>query len=152
MTLDIAGKKLGTEAFGLIGETLARGCNVNILVDRSSRGLVDFAARRLYGDKAKPPAGHLTVKHYAPGEPLAHELQINLRSETVLHAKNYLLTRSDGSCIVMTGSYNLDGQSHYRSNENLMVFETSDPTLRRALFDDIYQGSDGEASHYSPKR
>ena len=70
----------------------------------------------------------------------------------MLHAKNYLLTRSDGSCIVMTGSYNLDGQSHYRSNENLMVFETSDPTLRRALFDDIYQGSDGEASHYSPKR
>ncbi len=151
-TLDIAGKKLGTEAFGLIGEALARGCNVNILVDRSSRGLVDFAARRLYGDKAKPPAGHLTVKHYAPGESLAHELQINLRSETVLHAKNYLLTRSDGSCIVMTGSYNLDGQSHYRSNENLMVFETSDPTLRRALFDDIYQGSDGEASHYPPKR
>lgn len=78
-------------------------------------------------------------------------LQINLRSEAVLHAKNYLLTRSDGSCIAMTGSYNLDGQSHYRSNENLMVFETRDPTLRRALFDDIYQGSDGEASHYPPK-
>ncbi len=151
-TLDITGKKLGTEAFRLIGDALSRGCNVNLLVDRSSRGLVDFAARRLYAGKANPPAGHLTVKHYAPGEPLAHELQINLRSEAVLHAKNYVLTRSDGSCIVMTGSYNLDGQSHYRSNENLMVFETRDPTLRRALFDDIYQGSDGEASHYPPKR
>lgn len=48
----------------------------------------------------------------------------------------------------MTGSYNLDGQSHYRSNENLMVFETTDATLRKALFDDLYEGSDSPVSRY----
>ncbi|SFD98768.1 PLD-like domain-containing protein [Paracidovorax konjaci] len=146
--LDIAGKKLGTEAFALIGKALARGCDVNILVDVSSRKIADLAATQLYRRTTNPPVGTLTIKHYAPEPQWAQTLRINMDSELVLHAKNYLLTRADGTCVVMTGSYNLDGQSHYRSNENLMVFETRDDRLCRALFEDIRQGSNSKESIY----
>lgn len=147
-TIDIVNKKIGCEGFSLIAEALSRGCNVNILIDRSARSWIEYAARRLYASRAVAPLGQLTIRHYAPNEQLARQQNINTRHEHVLHAKNYVLTRNDGSCVVMTGSYNLDGQSHYRSNENLMVFETTDATLRKALFDDLYEGSDSPVSRY----
>ncbi len=65
------------------------------------------------------------------------------RQRQGIHAKNHLLTRNNGSHVFMTGSYNLDGQSGCRSNENLMMFETADTTLRKALFDELHEGSDG---------
>lgn len=147
-TIDIANKKIGCEGFSLITDALSRGCNVNVLVDRSARTWVEYAARRFYADRADRSLGRLTVKHYAPNEQLARRLNINLQHEQVLHAKNYVLTRRDGSCVVMTGSYNLDGQSHFRSNENLMLFETADANLRKTLFDDLYEGSDSAVGLY----
>lgn len=147
-TIDIASTRVGTEAFSLIAEALSKGCNVNILVNHSARREVEDLARGLYGHSATLPPGQLTIKSYAPNEHLVRQQNLNARQEQVLHAKNYVLTRHDGSCVVMTGSYNLDGQSHYRSNENLMMFEAPDTTFRRVLFDDIHVASDSEVSHY----
>ncbi|GKT01297.1 hypothetical protein AVKW3434_17930 [Acidovorax sp. SUPP3434] len=65
------------------------------------------------------------------------------------HAKNYILERRDGSSIVMTGSYNLDGQSHYRPNENLMLFETRGHAVKEALFGDLYDGCTSPISTFS---
>lgn len=147
-TIDIAGKKIGTEAFSLIAEALSKGCKVNILVDRSNRIWAEQLARRFLASQAVMPPGRLTIRHYAPNEHLVQQQNLNARHDHVLHAKNYVLTRNDGSCIVMTGTYNLDGQSHYRSNENLMLFETTDTKFRHALFDELYAGSDSPVSHY----
>jgi hypothetical protein len=148
-TIDIVGKKIGTEGFSLITQALSKGCNVNILIDRSSKSLINYAARRFYACHADEPRGQLTIRQYAPNEQLTRQQNLSTRDKHVLHAKNYVLTRKDdGSCVVMTGSYNLDGQSHYRSNENLMVFETRDTGLRKALFDELYEGSDSPVSHW----
>jgi hypothetical protein len=147
-TIDIANKKIGCEGFSLISGALSKGCNVNILIHRSARIWIEYAAQRFYARHAAEPLGRLTIRHYAPNEQLALQQNINTRHKPVLHAKNYVLTRNDGSCVVMTGSYNLDGQSHYRSNENLMLFETTDADLRKALFDELYEGSDSPVSRY----
>jgi hypothetical protein len=121
---------------------------LNLLIDRSARIWIEYAAQRFYARHAAEPLGRLTIRHYAPNEQLALQQNINTRHKPVLHAKNYVLTRNDGSCVVMTGSYNLDGQSHYRSNENLMLFETTDADLRKALFDELSEGSDSPVSRY----
>ena len=147
-TIDIANKKIGCEGFSLITGALSKGCNVNILVDRSARRWVEYAAKRFYANCRVESPGRLTIKHFAPSESLAQRLNINTRQEPVLHAKNYVLTRANGSCVVMTGSYNLDGQSHYRSNENLMIFETLDASLRKSLFDELYQENESPTSVY----
>jgi phosphatidylserine/phosphatidylglycerophosphate/cardiolipin synthase-like enzyme len=125
---------------------------VNLVVNHGARRGVEDLARGLYANRATLPPGRLTIKHYAPNEHLVRQQNLNTRQEQVLHAKNYVLTRHDGSCVVMTGSYNLDGQSHYRSNENLMVFEAPDTKFRRVLFDDIHEASDSEVSHYPAPR
>jgi phosphatidylserine/phosphatidylglycerophosphate/cardiolipin synthase-like enzyme len=151
-TFDIAGKKVGTESFSLIAKALSKGCHVNLLVNHGCRMWVEYRARRLYADRAAMPPGRLTIRHYAPNEHLVRQQNLNAGKEHILHAKNYVLTRRDGSCVVMTGSYNLDGQSHYRSNENLMVFEAPDAGLRRALFDDLHGGSDSKVSRYPAPR
>ncbi|GKS86025.1 hypothetical protein AVMA1855_17755 [Acidovorax sp. SUPP1855] len=146
--IDIVGKKIGTEALAMIKEALSKGCNVNVLVDPSSRSWVEYAARHFYAEKTAKLRGLLTVRHYEPNARLAREHHLDTEHEQVLHAKNYVLTRNDGSYVLMTGSYNLDGQSHYRSNENLMVFESTDADLRKSLFDDLYDGSNSTISHY----
>jgi hypothetical protein len=150
--IDIVGKKVGTESFSLIAEALRKGCNVNLLVDHSSRMWVEYLARRLYADRQSMPPGRLTIRHYAPNEHLVRQQSLSTRQRQVLHAKNYVLTRHDGSCVVMTGSYNLDGQSHYRSNENLMVFEAPDTQFRRLLFDELHEASDSPVSRYPAPR
>lgn len=147
-TIDITCKKIGTEGFALITEALSKGCNVNILIDHSSKACIEFAARVFYASHSSMRLGRLTVRLYAPNEQLARQQNLNTRHKQVLHAKNYVLTRNNGSCVVMTGSYNLDGQSHYRSNENLMVFETADTEFRKALFDELYEGCDSPVSYY----
>jgi len=147
-TLDITGKKIGTEGFALIAKAVSKGCNVNILVDRANRFLTEQLARHCLAGLATRAPGRLTIRHYAPNEQLVRQQQLNTRRDPVLHAKNYVLTRSNGSCIVMSGSYNLDGQSHYRSNENLMIFETTDAKFREALFSDLYAGSDSPVSRF----
>ncbi|GKT01295.1 hypothetical protein AVKW3434_17920 [Acidovorax sp. SUPP3434] len=147
-SIDIVGKKIGTEALAMIKEALSKGCHVNVLVDHSSRSWVEYAARHFYAEKTAKSRGSLTVRHYEPSARLAREHHLDTEHEQVLHAKNYVLTRNDGSYVLMTGSYNLDGQSHYRSNENLMVFESTDADLRKSLFDDLYYGSNSTISHY----
>lgn len=147
-TIDIACGKVGTEAFALIGNALSKGCNVNILIDQWNRALVERRARSLYANSAAMPLGQLTIREYAPNENLKQQQNLGVRDRQGLHAKNYVLTRKNGSFVVMTGCYNLDGQSHYRSNENLMLIETRDTALRKALFDELYEGSDGPMSHF----
>lgn len=141
-TIDLACGRVGTEAFALIGKALSKGCNVNILINKKKRALVERRARCLYANSTTMPPGQLTVREYAPNEHLMQQQSLGARQMQGLHAKNYVLTRNNGSYVVMTGTYNLDGQSHYRSTENLMMIETKDTALRKALFDELHEGSE----------
>lgn len=58
------------------------------------------------------------------------------------HAKVYAWKRSNQSgSYLMTGTYNLDGQSQKRSHENMMVIQSSSGDLTESLFDDFWDCS-----------
>ncbi|GKS91867.1 phospholipase D-like domain-containing protein [Acidovorax sp. SUPP2539] len=148
-TINIVNKTIGSEGMALITDALARGCNVNVLINEDNRAALERAARKFFAHPASSPVGTLNLRHFAPSETLATAQHFNTAEQAVGHAKNYILERQDGSSIVMTGSYNLDGQSHYRSNENLMLFETRGHAVKNALFDDLYNGCDSPISTFS---
>lgn len=148
-TINIVNKTIGSEGMALITDALARGCNVNVLINEDNRTALERAARKFFAHPASSSVGTLNLRHFAPSETLAAAQNFNTAEQAVGHAKNYILERQDGSSIVMTGSYNLDGQSHYRSNENLMLFETQGHAVKEALFDDLYNGCTSPISTFS---
>lgn len=142
-TLCITAKKVGCEAFSLISNVLKKGADVKLLVDLGFRPMLERRAKWFYAGGGSKLMGRLFVKHYQPNEALVERYHLNTSDQGVLHAKNYILTRQgQNHHVVMTGSYNLDGQSHYRSGENMMLLHTDDATFRNVLFDDFYDHSD----------
>lgn len=139
-TINIVNKTIGDEGTKLITNALKRGCDVNIIIDRPSMARLEQDARRFYANSNGDQVGRLNIRYFSPTPQFARAHGLNETLPPVAHSKTYLVERANGSNVVMTGTYNLDGQSHYRSNENAMLFETRDNQLIRGLFRDVYDG------------
>lgn len=147
-TINIFNKTIGSEGFDLIAKALAKGCNVNILINAGGKKSLEIKAEKFFSQKKSNETGKLTIKPFSPNEKFSEDQKLNNKKEPVGHGKTYILVKQNGARVIMTGTYNLDGQSHYRSNENVMVTTTYDDELSKILFDDIYEGSSGDITSY----
>jgi len=147
-SINIFTKTIGSEGFDLIANALAKGCNVNILIDAGNQAPLEKQAGKFFSQQKSNKTGKLTIKPFSPNEEFSTAQKFNNKKAPFAHAKTYILVKPSGAKVITTGSYNLDGQSHYRSNENLMVITTRDDELSKILFDDIYDGSSGAITKY----
>ena len=147
-SINIFTKVIGSEGFDLIANALAKGCNVNILINAGNKNPLEKQAEKFFSQQKSNKTGKLTIKPFSPTEEFSEAQNLNNQKAPFAHAKTYILVKPSGAKVIMTGSYNLDGQSHYRSNENLMVITTRDDELSKILFDDIYDGSSGDITEY----
>lgn len=150
-TINIVNKYIGSEGFEMIANALRRGCNVNFLISAKSKRSLERKAEDFFRRQKTDDFGVLTVKPFLPDDEFSADQHFNNKKSPVIHGKTYILAKPDGVRVIMTGTYNLNGQSYWRSNENMMLMTTRNTELSKALFDRIFDGSSGAVSRY-PQR
>ncbi|MDE1461045.1 anthrax toxin-like adenylyl cyclase domain-containing protein [Spartinivicinus poritis] len=141
-TIKIRNQFLDPAARKLIIDALAKGVNIKLLSnyqwvqnDNKERVFAEHKALKA----TNPNVGDLTYVKTDPNEDFkqARGLPVSPQFD---HAKTYILEKGDRD-IILTGTYNLDQQSIYRSSESALLIETQDHSLKKSLFDDLWQAS-----------
>ena len=135
----------------MITNALAKGCNVNYLISAKNKRAFEKKAEKFFSQQKSNKTGKLTIKPFSPDDEFSNAQNFNNQKEPIVHGKTFIFVKQNGTKVIMTGTYNLNGQSHWRSNQNMMVIATCDNELSKTLFDDIYDGSSGDISSYPIK-
>jgi len=144
-TLKMAHNFLRDDALRHVKGALEARSDVKVLLEVPRRDEIESSVRKAFPKNKPAPTGTLTTRDLQMTPALAQACGMTMRGELKadqyrVHSKAYILERSDGSKVVMTGTYNLDGQSAYRSAENMMLFETTSHPLPQLLFDLAFDG------------
>lgn len=152
-TLKLINKHWGSEGRSLVAHAVGRGVNVQIVTEQKEYERFNEMARKLKGkgaSDAKPgQSGQLTVLPCLTGSGFANRHGLN--AIDVPHGKTYILMRTDGSQLITTGTYNLNGHSHWRSQENLMLIQTEGNELTQSLFDELWESANAVAKRMEEK-
>ncbi|RDH46169.1 phospholipase D-like domain-containing protein [Zooshikella ganghwensis] len=139
-TIKIRNEYLDSDIRKLIISAITKGVNIELIqIDSDNkknlspkRELLLKEIRKL--NSINQNSGRFTFYDHANRSTTSkHNVKFGISRD---HAKTYILERSDKD-IIITGSYNLDDQSIYRSSESVLLIEVQDPLLRQRLFDNL---------------
>ncbi|RDH45155.1 phospholipase D-like domain-containing protein [Zooshikella ganghwensis] len=139
-TIKIRNEYLDSDIRKLIISAITKGVNIELIqIDSDNkknlspkRELLLKEIRKL--NSINQNSGRFTFYDHANRSTTSkHNVKFGISRD---HAKTYILERSDKD-IIITGSYNLDDQSIYRSSESVLLIEAQDPLLKQRLFDNL---------------
>ncbi len=139
--MKIRNQFLGGDARKLIISALAKGVDVKILAvyQREQKKNQEALFKEIEQANLGTEAGKISFISPNPHEAFESEHNLSMKVKYD-HAKTYILEKGDKN-IILSGTYNLDDQSIYRSSESAILIETNDNALKNSLFDELWEAS-----------